>query len=157
MARQVSQKPLSVLYSITRKKPLHLMVMNNLTSWQSRGRYRLWSSYSVFKVVVGGKNKYLINGTNATNTRVHDLFHSVQLNVNNPHFLIMQGRITKVLNMKPPEVSFLLQQFNISRSFLFWKRQPVQNCTKTRRKLHWKLSKRKTASYERLNAFWKKT
>lgn len=32
------------------------------------------------------------------------MFCSVQLNVNNPHFLIMQGRITKVLNMKPPEV-----------------------------------------------------
>lgn len=27
--------------------------------------------------------------------RVQQLFHSVQLNVNNPHFLIMQGRITK--------------------------------------------------------------
>lgn len=24
------------------------------------------------------------------------MFHSVQLNVNNPHFLIMQGRINKV-------------------------------------------------------------
>ena len=32
------------------------------------------------------------------------LYCSVQLNVNNPHFLIMQGRITKVLNMKPPEI-----------------------------------------------------
>lgn len=40
--------------------------------------------------------------------RVADLFRSVGLNVNNPHFLIMQGRITKVLNMKPGEVcSFL--------------------------------------------------
>ena len=28
---------------------------------------------------------------------MQNLFHSVQLNVNNPHFLIMQGRITKVL------------------------------------------------------------
>ena len=28
--------------------------------------------------------------------RVQNLFHSVSLNVNNPHFLIMQGRITKV-------------------------------------------------------------
>ncbi len=28
--------------------------------------------------------------------RVADLFQSVQLNVNNPHFLIMQGRVTKV-------------------------------------------------------------
>ncbi len=56
------------------------------------------------QVVVGGRNKYLINGSNATNNRVVDFFCSVQLNVNNPHFLIMQGRITKVLNMKPPEV-----------------------------------------------------
>ncbi|KAH9282260.1 Structural maintenance of chromosomes protein 2 [Echinococcus granulosus] len=62
------------------------------------------------QVVVGGKNKYLINGTNATTTRVQDLFHSVQLNVNNPHFLIMQGRITKVLNMKPPEILSLLEE-----------------------------------------------
>lgn len=53
---------------------------------------------------MGGKNKYLINGINVQNKRVSDLFCSVQLNVNNPHFLIMQGRITKVLNMKPPEV-----------------------------------------------------
>uniref|UniRef100_A0A671YH32 Structural maintenance of chromosomes protein n=1 Tax=Sparus aurata TaxID=8175 RepID=A0A671YH32_SPAAU len=51
------------------------------------------------QVVIGGRNKYLINGVNANNTRVQDLFCSVGLNVNNPHFLIMQGRITKVLNM----------------------------------------------------------
>lgn len=57
------------------------------------------------QVVIGGKNKYLINGSNIQNNRVQDFFRSVQLNVNNPHFLIMQGRITKVLNMKPPEVS----------------------------------------------------
>ena len=44
------------------------------------------------KVVIGGRNKYLINGCNANNTRVQDLFRSVQLNVNNPHFLIMQVR-----------------------------------------------------------------
>jgi structural maintenance of chromosome 2 len=55
-------------------------------------------------VVIGAKNKYLINGLSVQNKRVTDLFCSVQLNVNNPHFLIMQGRITKVLNMKPPEV-----------------------------------------------------
>lgn len=56
------------------------------------------------QVVIGGRNKYMINGHQAQPSRVQNLFHSVQLNVNNPHFLIMQGRITKVLNMKPPEV-----------------------------------------------------
>lgn len=48
------------------------------------------------QVVVGGKNKYLINGAAVQASQVQNLFHSVQLNVNNPHFLIMQGRITKV-------------------------------------------------------------
>ncbi|CAA6656972.1 unnamed protein product [Spirodela intermedia] len=47
------------------------------------------------QIVVGGRNKYLINGHLAQPSRVQNLFHSVQLNVNNPHFLIMQGRITK--------------------------------------------------------------
>lgn len=41
---------------------------------------------------------------------MQNLFHSVQLNVNNPHFLIMQGRITKVLNMKPAEILGLLEE-----------------------------------------------
>nr|CAD7428034.1 unnamed protein product [Timema monikensis] len=62
------------------------------------------------QVVIGGKNKYMINGTNCLNKRVQDLFCSVQLNVNNPHFLIMQGRITKVLNMKPPEILSMIEE-----------------------------------------------
>ncbi|XP_011862527.1 PREDICTED: structural maintenance of chromosomes protein 2 [Vollenhovia emeryi] len=62
------------------------------------------------QVVIGDKNKYMINGTNVPNKRVQDLFCSVQLNVNNPHFLIMQGRITKVLNMKPAEILSMLEE-----------------------------------------------
>uniref|UniRef100_A0A4W4EZY5 SMC hinge domain-containing protein n=1 Tax=Electrophorus electricus TaxID=8005 RepID=A0A4W4EZY5_ELEEL len=70
------------------------------------------------QVVIGGRNKYLINGVNANNMRVQDLFCSVGLNVNNPHFLIMQGRITKVLNMKPPEVR-LASQFRLYVAWQF--------------------------------------
>ncbi|KAL5279836.1 SMC2 family protein [Megaselia abdita] len=62
------------------------------------------------QVVVGGKNKYLINGKNVPNKKVTDLFCSVQLNVNNPSFLIMQGRITKVLNMKPHEILSMIEE-----------------------------------------------
>ncbi|KAH0953570.1 hypothetical protein HN011_011297 [Eciton burchellii] len=49
------------------------------------------------QVIIGGKNKYMINGTNVPNKRVQDLFCSVQLNVNNPHFLIMQVEILSML------------------------------------------------------------
>ncbi|XP_010133775.1 PREDICTED: structural maintenance of chromosomes protein 2 [Buceros rhinoceros silvestris] len=62
------------------------------------------------QIIVGGRNKYLINGVNATSSRVQDLFCSVGLNVNNPHFLIMQGRITKVLNMKPQEILAMVEE-----------------------------------------------
>ncbi|XP_005061195.1 PREDICTED: structural maintenance of chromosomes protein 2 [Ficedula albicollis] len=62
------------------------------------------------QVIVGGRSKYLINGVNAANGRVQDLFCSVGLNVNNPHFLIMQGQITKVLNMKPPEILAMIEE-----------------------------------------------
>ncbi|NXY45070.1 SMC2 protein, partial [Ceuthmochares aereus] len=62
------------------------------------------------QVIFGGRNKYLINGVNATNTCVQDLFCSVGLNVNNPHFLIMQGRITKILNMKPQEILAMIEE-----------------------------------------------
>lgn len=65
---------------------------------------------------MGGKNKYMINGTNVPNKKVQDLFCSIQLNVNNPHFLIMQGKITKVLNMKAPEVRN--QHFNLLKTII---------------------------------------
>ncbi|XP_061224788.1 LOW QUALITY PROTEIN: structural maintenance of chromosomes protein 2 [Neopsephotus bourkii] len=62
------------------------------------------------QVIIGGRNKYLINGVNVTSTRVQDLFCSIGLNINNPHFLIMQGQITKVLNMKPAEILAMIEE-----------------------------------------------
>ncbi len=45
-----------------------------------------------------------------TAEKVKMLFCSVKLNINNPHFLIMQGRVTKVINMKPKEVLGLIEE-----------------------------------------------
>lgn len=58
----------------------------------------------------GGKSKYLINGKTAPAASVQNLFRSVALNVNNPHFLILQGRITKVLNMRSHEILGLVEE-----------------------------------------------
>ena len=51
------------------------------------------------QVLIGGKSKYLINGRNSPAGQVANLFHSVQLNVNNPHFLIMQGEYYNLCSM----------------------------------------------------------
>jgi structural maintenance of chromosome 2 len=47
------------------------------------------------QINIGGKNKYLINGVNVQANRVADFFQGVGLNINNPHFLIMQEKIEK--------------------------------------------------------------
>jgi len=87
------------------------------------------------QVVIGGKNKYLINGSNVQNNRVQDFFRSVQLNVNNPHFLIMQGRITKVLNMKPPEILAMIEEAAGTRMYEAKKQQAEKTIEKKDAKL----------------------
>eukprot|EP01104_Vermistella_antarctica_P000330 TRINITY_DN103_c4_g1_i1.p1 TRINITY_DN103_c4_g1~~TRINITY_DN103_c4_g1_i1.p1 ORF type:complete len:1259 (-),score=479.06 TRINITY_DN103_c4_g1_i1:455-4093(-) len=94
------------------------VVFNNSDKNQSPVGYESFDQITVGRqVVIGGRNKYLINGHNAQQNRVQNLFHSVQLNVNNPHFLIMQGRITKVLNMKPPEILGMIEETAGTRMF----------------------------------------
>ncbi|OAF67601.1 Structural maintenance of chromosomes protein 2 [Intoshia linei] len=94
----VTKASVSLVFNNTEKKdsPLGYIEMDEITVTR--------------QVVVGGKNKYLINGNNAQAQRVRDLFLTVHLNVNNPHFLIMQGRITKVLNMKPAEILSIVEE-----------------------------------------------
>ncbi|KAA8909436.1 hypothetical protein TRICI_004503 [Trichomonascus ciferrii] len=69
------------------------------------------------QIVLGGTSKFLINGHRAQQQTVQQLFQSVQLNINNPNFLIMQGRITKVLNMKHTELLALIEEAAGTRMF----------------------------------------
>ncbi|XP_022698778.1 structural maintenance of chromosomes protein 2-like isoform X2 [Varroa jacobsoni] len=82
-----------------------------------------------------GKNRYLINGTVVPTNKVKDLFGSVSLNVNNPHFLIMQGRVTKVLNMKPPEILAMLEEATGTRMYEDKKRETQKTIEKKDSKL----------------------
>lgn len=70
------------------------IVFNNKDKDHSPFGYEKFDQITVTRqVVIGGKSKYLINGHNAQMERVTNLFRSVQLNIKNPHFLIMQGKI----------------------------------------------------------------
>mgnify|MGYP007084019778 CR=1 FL=1 len=50
------------------------------------------------------QSKYYIDGFCVTKEKLMDFFQLVSLNIQNPHFLIMQGKIVKVVSMKPTEV-----------------------------------------------------
>jgi len=85
------------------------IIFDNSNKSQCPIGYEKCNEISVTRqVIIGGKNKYLINGKNVQNKKVTDLFCSIQLNVNNPSFLIMQGTISKVINMKPHEVNHIV-------------------------------------------------
>lgn len=113
------------------------IVFDNADKASSPVGYEDYEQITVTRqVIIGGKNKYLINGHNAQLSRVQNLFHSVQLNVNNPHFLIMQGRITKVLNMKPPEIKAMIEEAAGTRMFEAKKQAALKTIEKKDSKLH---------------------
>ncbi|KAF8337439.1 condensin complex subunit SMC2 [Cantharellus anzutake] len=61
--------------------------------------------------------KYILNGHKVQQQAVLSLLQSVQLNINNPNFVIMQGRITKVLNMRPQEILGMMEEAAGTRMF----------------------------------------
>lgn len=59
---------------------------------------------------MNGKVTYHINNVSASVAKIAQLFNTCSMNVNNPHFLIMQGRVTKVLNMTPRQVLYMVEE-----------------------------------------------
>ncbi|CAH6718541.1 structural maintenance of chromosomes protein 2 [[Candida] jaroonii] len=87
------------------------------------------------QIILGGTSKYLVNGHKAQQQTVLNLFQSVQLNINNPNFLIMQGKITKVLNMKPTEILSLIEEAAGTRTFEERKEKAQRTMVKKEAKL----------------------
>ncbi|KAF5375839.1 hypothetical protein D9615_008170 [Tricholomella constricta] len=75
-------------------------------------------------------SKWLLNGHRAQQGNVQTLFQSVQLNINNPNFVIMQGRITKVLNMRPQEILGMVEEAAGTRMFEDRKEKAIKTMTK---------------------------
>ena len=94
------------------------LVFDNADKAKSPIGFEDYATISVTRqIVLGGTSKYLINGHRAQQQTVQNLFQSVQLNINNPNFLIMQGRITKVLNMKATEILGMVEEAAGTRMF----------------------------------------
>ncbi|EAN31761.1 RecF/RecN/SMC N terminal domain protein [Theileria parva strain Muguga] len=69
------------------------------------------------QIALGGKNKYFINNHPATAKNIFDFYDTASMNVNNARFLIMQGRVTKVVNMKPRELLDLIEEASGTRVY----------------------------------------
>lgn len=84
---------------------------------------------------MGNISKYLLNGHKSTLQNLQTLFQSVQLNINNPNFLIMQGKITKVLNMKPAEILGMVEEAAGTRMFEERKEKAMKTMAKKDKKV----------------------
>ncbi|PSS05295.1 RecF/RecN/SMC N terminal domain-containing protein [Coniella lustricola] len=94
------------------------IVFDNRDKKRSPIGFEEYATISVTRqIVLGGTSKYLINGHRAQQQTVQNLFQSVGLNINNPNFLIMQGKITKVLNMKSVEILAMIEEAAGTRMF----------------------------------------
>jgi structural maintenance of chromosome 2 len=112
------------------------IVFDNRDTAKSPIGFEEYATISVTRqIVLGGTSKYLINGHRAQQQTVQNLFQSVQLNINNPNFLIMQGRITKVLNMKPVEILSMIEEAAGTRMFEDRREKAVKTMSKKELKL----------------------
>jgi structural maintenance of chromosome 2 len=132
------------------------IVFNNTDPSSSPVGYEHCPEVTVTRqVLIGGASKYLINGKVSRANIVANLFHSVQLNVNNPHFLIMQGRITKVLNMKPHEILGMVEEAAGTRMYENKKVAAIKTIEKKQKKvdeINTVLSEEITPTLERLRS-----
>jgi len=88
----------------------------------------------------------MLNGHKTTLVTLQSLFQSVQLNINSPNFLIMQGKITKVLNMKPAEILGMVEEASGTRMF----EERKDKATKTMGKKDKKVAEMEAVSPSRL-------
>jgi structural maintenance of chromosome 2 len=94
------------------------IVFNNSDKSKSPVGFEEHSQISVTRqIVLGGASKYLINGHRAQQQSIQNLFQSVQLNINNPNFMIAQGKVMQVLNMKAKEILAMLEEAAGTRMF----------------------------------------
>jgi structural maintenance of chromosome 2 len=113
------------------------IVFDNRDKSKSPIGFEEYAQISVTRqIVLGGTSKYLINGHRAQQQTVQNLFQSVQLNINNPNFLIMQGRITKVLNMKPVEILSMIEEAAGTRMYEDRRDKAIKNMAKKELKVN---------------------
>lgn len=56
------------------------------------------------KIINGGKNRYFLNGESVNPGKILNFLYSINININNPHFFIRQGHITRIAKMNASEL-----------------------------------------------------
>ena len=61
-------------------------------------------------IQTGGRQRFFLCGKAADQPKVKSFFHSVGMNVDNPHFMVLQGTVHKLVNMRPADILGWLEE-----------------------------------------------
>merc|ERR1712224_269507 len=76
--------------------------------------------------MINGIGKYLMNGKRINRKIMNDFFQSIGLDINNPNFLIMQGKVTYVSQLKPIGILKMIQESAGTNMYNKKKKESVQ-------------------------------
>ncbi|EAU83424.2 nuclear condensin complex protein [Coprinopsis cinerea okayama7 len=112
------------------------IVFDNSDPAQSPDGFQAYKQITVTRqIAMPNITKWLLNGHKSQQQQILNLFQSVQLNINNPNFVIMQGRITKVLNMRPQEILGMVEEAAGTRMFEERKEKALKTMKKKEKKV----------------------
>lgn len=69
------------------------------------------------QIKVGGKQQFFLNNTVSMQSRVKRFFESISLNVDNPHFMVLQGTVHKLIGMRSMDMLSLIEEAVGTKAF----------------------------------------
>lgn len=106
---------LKELININRKECIVTIVFDNSEKSRSPAGYESYDFIEISRSHDSeGKSKHKINGHNATKSSIENLCKSIGITND---FIVMQGQITKIINMRSPDLKAMLEETAGTRSY----------------------------------------
>lgn len=112
------------------------ITFDNSDPSQSPSGYEQSSEVIVTRQISNDKSKFFVNGVTEVPKKIKTLFRSVQLNIDNPHFLVAQGKITKIINLKPKDLTGMLEETAGTSLYLDKKTEGLRLIKRKEDKIH---------------------
>ncbi|ORC90430.1 structural maintenance of chromosome (SMC) [Trypanosoma theileri] len=69
------------------------------------------------QIKLGGKQQFFLNNNVSMQSKVKRFFESISLNVDNPHFMVLQGTVHKLIGMRSQDILSLIEEAVGTKAF----------------------------------------
>ncbi|RNE99047.1 putative structural maintenance of chromosome (SMC) [Trypanosoma rangeli] len=85
------------------------------------------------QIKLGGKQQFFLNNTVSMQSKVKRFFESISLNVDNPHFMVLQGTVHKLIGMRSQDILSLIEEAVGTKAFDH-RRRTAENLIRSKEK-----------------------